>query len=475
MKSVVLYCRQSRTDDPDRSPSLDAQEAELRALADRRGWRIDRVFRDPDAPADALERRKQWVELLDHCDHHDVDVVAALDTSRLWRSVELRYVSLRQLQTAGVTTVATLGGETTTDPHNDPESGLVGTMLAAVAEFDNRLRSLKIRGAHEQAAAAGQPTYGGTRPYGYATDRITVVDAEAAVIQEAARRVLAGESVGSICNDLTARGITTVTGRPWRTTVLRRVLTAPRTAGLREHRGEIIGRAQWDEILPRATWERVRAVLLDPSRRGQGAGGGRPRAYLLTGGGAVCGPCGAALVARPKGDGRRCYVCARGGNGQGFTGCGKIRQLADPLEDEVRDRIAARLDGDGLRNALAELQADDRGGLVGDLLDAERDLEDLEVAHFTRKHLSRGGYLRARAELEGRIETLRTALSRVDHSWVLVDLLASERSLVDTWDAQQMDWRRLVVAAVIDRVTVGPAVQGRNFFDPDRVTVTWRV
>ncbi|HSJ45107.1 MAG TPA: recombinase family protein, partial [Euzebyales bacterium] len=155
MSTAVLYARQSRTDepaDPDRSTSLEAQLADLHALADRRGWTVVGTFRDPDAPADALDRRTAWLELLDHCERNPVDVVAAFDTSRLWRSVELRYVMLRQLHAAGVTTIATLAGDTTTDPHNDPEGGLVGTMLAAVAEYDNRLRSLKIRLANDHTA-----------------------------------------------------------------------------------------------------------------------------------------------------------------------------------------------------------------------------------------------------------------------------------------------------------------------------------
>jgi hypothetical protein len=33
--------------------------------------------------------------------------------------------------------------------------------------------------------------------------------------------------------------------------------------------------------------------------------------------------------------------------------------------------------------------------------------------------------------------------------------------------------RRAVLGELIDRVTLGPAVKGRNRFDPDRVAVTW--
>jgi hypothetical protein len=45
------------------------------------------------------------------------------------------------------------------------------------------------------------------------------------------------------------------------------------------------------------------------------------------------------LVARPRSDKRRCYVCARG---PGFFGCGEIRALAEPLEQLVIDAVLYR-------------------------------------------------------------------------------------------------------------------------------------
>jgi hypothetical protein len=44
----------------------------------------------------------------------------------------------------------------------------------------------------------------------------------------------------------------------------------------------------------------------------------------------------------------------------------------------------------------------------------------------------------------------------------------------EAWERLTFDQRHAVVSVVIDRVIVGPAVRGRNRFDPDRVAVTWR-
>ena len=83
---------------------------------------------------------------------------------------------------------------------------------------------------------------GGTRPYGYASDRRTVRPGEAAVIREAATRLLAGESIRSICTALNERGERTVTGAEWTQQTLRRMLASARISGQREHHGVIVGR-----------------------------------------------------------------------------------------------------------------------------------------------------------------------------------------------------------------------------------------
>lgn len=95
---AALYARQSRTrgEGDERSASTDDQLRALRELAQRRGWTVAGEYIDQDAPADRLDRRGEWLRLL--ADAQAFDVVAAYDTSRLWRNVEARYAATRQLQ-----------------------------------------------------------------------------------------------------------------------------------------------------------------------------------------------------------------------------------------------------------------------------------------------------------------------------------------------------------------------------------------
>jgi site-specific DNA recombinase len=74
------------------------------------------------------------------------------------------------------------------------------------------------------------------RGYGYTADRSAIVEAEASVIREFARRALAGESLNEMAHDLNARGIPTSTGRAWSRSALKLVLISARISGRREYR-----------------------------------------------------------------------------------------------------------------------------------------------------------------------------------------------------------------------------------------------
>jgi len=132
----------------------------------------------------------------------------------------------------------------------------------------------RVRRKHRELAEAGKVSGGGTRPFGFEPDRVTVRPDEAAVVRELAGRLLAGESLRSLCRDLEARGITTSTGGVWKPSVLARTLSSARLSGQREHRGEIVGPAEWDAIVTPETTAKLRALGADRSRSVIGVLGG---------------------------------------------------------------------------------------------------------------------------------------------------------------------------------------------------------
>jgi DNA invertase Pin-like site-specific DNA recombinase len=422
------------------------------------------VFTDNDTSAYSGKPRPGYESLLAALEAGEVGAVVAWHPDRLHRSPrELeRFIDLVQATGAEVATVQ--GGEYDLATAS---GRMAARIVGAVARHESEHKAERIARKHAELAQAGKVAGGGTRPFGFESDRVTIRPDEADVIRDLARRLAAGETVRGLCADLEARGVRTVTGKPWQHFTLKRMLTSPRIAGLRQHQGgaNVVGDAEWPAIVDRATWEACRRILTDPSRQPAMA----PRSYLLTGGLARCGLCSAALVARPKQDKRRCYVCA---SGVGFKGCGKIRQLAQPLEEFVSDAVAIALEGPGLAQAMDRDRGPVEEGVAVELADVERRLDELAET-FADGDISRREWLAARQRIEARRDALAARVAAQGRTSALA-VLDGPGDLADRLNALTFDQRRAVVAAVVDRVVVGPAVRGRNFFDPDRVTIEWR-
>jgi site-specific DNA recombinase len=214
--------------------------------------------------------------------------------------------------------VVTVNGDL--DLSNDT-GRLVGRILASVAAGETERKAARQTLANAQRAAAGQPT-SGRRPFGYAHDRLTLCEPEAALIRRAYADLLAGVSLAEITRQWEASGVaptqprTLVTPegspwgpRSWHRNSVRVVLLNPRNAGLRAYRGEIVATAQWPPIVDEQTWRAACAIIEDPARRTSPS----PARKWLLSGIAACGRCGGPMKAHwgtPKvGPRRRRYVC----------------------------------------------------------------------------------------------------------------------------------------------------------------------
>ncbi len=465
LRRAGLYVRISDDRARDRL-GVTRQRADCAALCERRGWLAAQVYEDDDVSAYSGRRRPGYQRLLADLAAGVIDAVVCWHPDRLHRSPrELEeFIALVEQTRAEVATV-TAGALDLSTPTGRMQARIVG----AVARHESEHKAERIRRKVEELAMAGAVGGGGTRPFGYREDRMTLDPEEAALVREAARRVLAGEGVGTVLADWDRRGVPTVTGKGWRTTSLRRLLLSPRIAGLRQLRGEAVGPALWPALISEADHERLVRLLSDPARRK----GGRPRDYLLTGGLARCGLCDAKLVARPRSGGARCYVCATGVD---FSGCGKIRRLADPVEELVRDAVLYRLASPAVGEALADAGDDEAAddSALGRLREAEAALRELDADYYEHRRLSRARYLDLSERLTAQVQAARDALAARQGAAVLRGLPATEEALRERWDAEAQPWRRALVAAVVERVVFLPAVKGRNVFDPEAINVVWR-
>jgi site-specific DNA recombinase len=319
------------------------------------------------------------------------------------------------------------------------------------------------------------------RSYGFNPDR-SVLDGEAAVLRCAAGRVAGGESVSEVTRWMNNTGHRTPTGREWEVNTLGRTLAADRTA-----------------------------ALLPPDVAGQLAArlAGRPKPsahdeYLLTGGLAACGLCGAALASskmyrnratQPRSV-RRAYACRPVNSARrSRAGCGRIRALADPLEDYVAASVLARLASPRSAAAIAAAVAREQTqrAVFEQVITESRARLGVLASEFAFGGAGAETIRPLRVALEQEIRKARAGLRRVDllsgvplhdqgHLAVTLPTRAvagrdgaTPRSLAEWWEQAGMKPRRALLELMIEQVRVGPAkLRGARQFDPDRVTIAWR-
>lgn len=445
---------------------VQRQEADCRELAERRGWSVVQVYEDNDLSAYRGKPRPAYQRLLGDIKQGSVEAVVVWRLDRLHRHPKELEEFFEVCDAAGVADLASVTGAVDL---STGDGRFQARILGAVARKESDDKSRRIRRKAEELARAGKVGGGGHRPFGYQQNRVAVRTDEADLIREAAQRVLAGEGLHGIATDWQARGVETPTGRHWQSQTLKRMLISPRIAGLRELRGVVVGDAEWDQIIDPETHHRLVVILTDPARRKFYGGGGRR--YLLTGFG-FCGLCGAKLVARPRGDKRRCYVCASGPN---FRGCGKIRVLSEPVEEFIAEALFVALDTPKLIEAIrAQTDDSELSGLLEALRSDEDALEQLARDHYADRLISRGEYLAARSALDQRIEATKSQLRRQESTTALADIPSGGDAVRAAWAESDLTWRRALVGTVIERVVLHPAVKGRNYFDPNRVELIWR-
>ncbi|KQP81636.1 recombinase family protein [Aeromicrobium sp. Leaf291] len=308
------------------------------------------------------------------------------------------------------------------------------------------------------------------RPFGYERDRFHVREAEAALIREAADSVLKGSSIRAVTTDWNDRGVVTPGGNTWRPVVLKRLLVSLRAAGKRENPDGAIVDGGWPAILDDDTHRQLVTLLNDEARSPAPAPKGR--SYLLTGGLATCGLCGADLIARPDNKGQRGYVCS---SGSPTFGCGKIRINGHLLEEEVANRALARLLREDARERLAALaeKAQERAKV------AEATLADVKLRQAQLGEDYAAGNLTgsaARAATEKLAE--RSQAARRDRQ-LAADLenvaFLEADDLVEWWEGASLGQQRTLLSLLLSGVAVHPApVVGSKTFDPSRVKVRWR-
>lgn len=451
------------------------QEQDCRALAERRGWSVTEVYADNDVSATSAKPRPEWQRLLADVRAGHVDAIVGWHIDRLTRKPrELEDVI--DLHDKHGLKLATVTGEVDLAT---PTGQMVARILASAARHEVAHKSERQRRQRLQAAQAGKPHVSGFRPFGYLSDFVTPHPVEAPLVADAARRVLAGESLLSVTRSLNEAGATTTTGKPWTYTALRQVLKSARISGRREtgldkatKTGEIVAVDCWPAIVSPEASDRLRTML---TSRKRGAGS-TTRKHLLSGV-LTCGRCGASMAAANRSGGRnvaadlmyRCNPVARGTNGEG--GCGRMTVTRANADHNVIAMVLAAIDSPDLADRLRARPEVDPG-LVGQVEADERELIDI-AADRAEGVITRKEWLTMREVVDARLKVNRAKLAKATNTDALT-LLEGEGALRERFDRLNVNQQRAVICAVLVTVRVVPGKPGR-VFDVNRLQPEWRV
>jgi site-specific DNA recombinase len=459
---AAIYARISSDTEGTRA-GVDRQLADCHTLAESLGWNVAQEYVDNDISAYSGKRRPEYQRMLADLADGLVDAIIVYNIDRLTRRpAELEHF-YEAVTAAKVSQVRFVTGDTDI---STVDGLMMARILGAFAAKESANIGRRVSRKMEQVAAEGRPHGGPVRPFGYADDKITVLPGEATTFRLLSDRFLAGESTRSLATWLNDQEIPTVTGRPWITTTVKGMLTNPRYAGLRSHKGLIVGPAVWDAIITEDQHRRILAKYAEAKNSGRRI----PQRYLLSGM-LRCGKCGTRLYSSARVNTRR-YVCM---SGPDHGGCGRLTITADPLERLIADAVLYRLDTPELADALAGRSSTDERitDLSSSLQTVQERLDDLPAA-FAAGEISRRDWALARKPLEEQRDHLQRQLGRLTHTSALAGLIGNGQELGRTWSDLTLSRQHAIVKAIIDHIDIAHGNPGVTALDPARVSVIWR-
>jgi site-specific DNA recombinase len=472
-----IYARISR-EDVGNIDNTDIQVKESAAyIAQQKGWQHIATFVDDNISAYSdYTRRPDYERLLDCIRGNNIDVVVCTEPSRLnrrlWKSIGLFQLA----ETTDLQAIATTDGggfnlSTTEGIHN---------AIAAAIEAEKESLRQASRIKRKKAVQARAGTFnGGSRPFGYETDGITVRESEAAIIRELAERLIDGESSRTIVLDLRRRGIRTATGKQWAADTLRRVFESKRICGVRTHHG-IEYPATWPAIISPEQWEQVRLIW---DARTSSKTRVQPRRYLLTGI-AMCGLCDTPMIGSSWQDPRRGsvtprYHCPKDEAYHHRPGCGKVFRSAEPMETLVSEAVLYRLDSPDFLKVLGA-QANDHE--LKDMIDQQRADEarrDAIRAAYADGQVGLQDLMFIKNRLEEAMEARRRKMATMQSGRVLARIPVS-MNLQEMWESADLDFQHDLIRLVVEKVVVLPGRtqrpwRGKYRFDPNLIQIHWKV
>lgn len=484
MTRAAIYVRLSR--ETEQSSSVERQREDCEQLVMQRGWTYSAdsdlyVDNDLSAYTESTDR-PEFERLMRNLDDYGALVVWKFD--RLYRRFDGATKVMAKVEEVGAELLSVTESLDTSTPIGKAIAGFI----AAQAETESDNTSTRVKSAAEWRRRNGY-WHGGLIPFGYSKHRtpdgtkLVRNEDEVWVLEEAADRVVEGESCWSVAKDLNERGAPS-SGRTedWSMQSMKFALLNPVMAGFQSTRdeddertivyrdGEPVMVVEGDPILDPDTWHRV----CDVFDRRKGSRPSRPNRTLLAGL-IECAECHTPMRGnRYAGH----YSCRTKYEGSGD--CPGNSASLEGVNDLVQRYVKELLPGVALTGAEARAEANSEAS--GPLVDKLTHLENLEAQQeqeldrllyeegrdyedtAVKRHQKRMAETRDRRdEVQAELDSLRTR----QHISELRDMLGDDP--VDTFDSYGTDEQRKVLELLLDRVEVSKASRPSSVFDPERV------
>ena len=477
ISATAVYLRQSKDSEGDEL-AIDRQRTGCLKLCRDKGWNSIREYPDNDRSASNGKPRPRYQQMLKDIGAGKIARVVVWDLDRLHRQpIELEH--FMKLADSRQLALATVTGEVDLATDN---GRLFARIKGAVAMAEVERKSARQKAAAEQMAkgeGGGRPWWP-QRPFGFDADRDPVTGKwwtakrnptvyneirlnrdEAKLLKLAYKDFLNGTPLYAIAKRWNEGDppVTTPRGNRWSGSRVRELLLLARNAGLREFRGEVVGKGTWPEIVDEDTWRRAHAKITEKKTTGPYQG----RKYLLSGI-ARCGECEAPLTSHISARGKRQYACYN-------AGCRKISRDGSKVDEIIIAAVVRRLSRDDavdlLRPAVEEVDANALRAERKTLRDKLKQLgKDFATAppEFTQAAL---------AEINGRLEEIRGELEDPGKAAIFEDVIGA-KDVRKAFLGLDLGRQRTIVDALLTP-TVNPVGKGSaRVFDPDAIEPGWK-
>jgi site-specific DNA recombinase len=437
--TTPAYVRIS-SDPTGKALGVERQLEEITRWLTSRGKTLGTVYTDNDLSATTGKARPAFERLLAD---KPTEVV-------VWHQDRLLRVSkdLERVLDAGFVVHAVEAG---TLDLSTPTGRAVARTVTAWSTFETEHKAQRQRAANRQRRVSGQRHGGGQRTFGYTQDGLDLVPTEAGAVRSGFAYVIAGGTLKSLAGRWNAEGFTTTFGNPWTHTAVRRLLQNPVYAGHAVYAGEVVARGRWEPIVDEPTFETVKALLADPSRKTT-TGNGR-RQYFLPAL-VTCGICGQLMASGRTSRGARTYVCHSR----------HLSRSAEPVDAYVTEAVLTRLETIDLA-----VTAPDNSS-AGEAAAIRERLNGLALA-YAADAITLAQMTTASDALRARLDAATAQMVTSTRDGVLRALTGDVRG---QWELLDNDRRRAVVEALTERITLYSAGRGSKTFRPSTVTISWR-